>query len=111
MFADVADQAVPCNNNSSSGCAALLQEVASMLGARRKSERERERGKNRTQGFQGVAQGADDVVVMHSKTLLLSLSSQQRTGLEEKQYPAQEEGERGRSVGRTRVVSCVFPFA
>lgn len=40
MFADIADQAVPCNNNSSSGCAALLQEVASMSGS---EEKERER--------------------------------------------------------------------
>lgn len=45
MFADIADQAVPCNNNSSSGCAALLQEVASMLEARRKRERDVEMGK------------------------------------------------------------------
>lgn len=50
MFADIADQAVPCNNNSSSGCAALLQEVASMLGARRKREREREGEKKEARG-------------------------------------------------------------
>lgn len=52
MFADIADQAVPCNNNSSSGCAALLQEVASMLGSEEK-ERERyeeRKGKTRRAG-------------------------------------------------------------
>lgn len=42
VIADIADQAVPCNNNPSCGCAAaLLHEVASMSG-KGGSERERE---------------------------------------------------------------------
>lgn len=46
VIADIADQAVPCNNNPSCGCAAaLLHEVASMSGEGGESERERgERG-------------------------------------------------------------------
>lgn len=55
------------------------------------SEREREEGgekRKRSGGGgngEGVAQRADDVVVTHPKTLQLSLSSQQRAGLERKQ--------------------------
>ncbi|KAG0431549.1 hypothetical protein HPB47_021694 [Ixodes persulcatus] len=75
---DIADQAVPCNNNPSCGCAALLQEVASTSGVKRV-----EKGKK---GERVSPEGADDDVA----TLSVASLSQSEGDTREEQTGAEK---------------------
>lgn len=76
-------------------CCSLARSCLDVRSKEKERERKR-RGKKRRRG-EGVAQGADDVVVMHSKTLLLSLSIKStKNRTRRKQCPA------GKGIARDR---------